>query len=170
MIKYIKNNLLTVFVLVITAAGLSACGTPFKSDNPMLQTDKNAPYALVYFIRPRPERTMGMADNVIKIELDKQPFMSLPRGEYISTRLVPGEIYITLNSQTTYGPEHRIKKMSKTRSFAFSAGQTYYLAILPVDGEFRGVYFIAREVDHDTAVAMTSRARPAAALFGDTLK
>ena len=164
-LKYlIKNNILTIFVGVMLAAVLNACAMPLHSDNPMLEHDSHAAFAEVYFIRPRPERTMGMADNPVQIELDKQPFIRLEKGEYVTERLVPGQVYITLNSKTTYGP-HRIKNMTHTDSFSFAAGQTYYVAILPVDGEFRGVYFIAKVVDHDTVQMMAQRAHPRSTFF-----
>ena len=128
--KYIKNKVLTVYAGVILASMLAACATPVRSNNPLLEQNRNVASAEVYFIRPRPERTMGMADNPVRIELDKQPFTNLEKGEYIDTRLVPGEVYITMNSKTTYGP-HRIKKMTHTNSFTFAAGETYYVAIVP---------------------------------------
>ena len=162
--KYIKNNVLTIYFGVLVAAVLSACAMPVRSDNPMLERDRNAAAADVYFIRPRPERTMGMADNPVRIELDKQPFIRLEKGEYIDARLVPGEVYITLNSKTAYGPS-RIKNMTHTDSFSFAAGKTYYVAIVPVDGEFRGVYFTAKVVDRDTALAMSRRAHPRSLFF-----
>jgi len=97
-----------VTLLVCLTAMTGCAGTQIKSDNSLVQTNPNAPFARVYFLRPRTERTMGVADNVINIELDRQPLLTLTR---------------------------------------------------PVDGEFRGVFFVPREVDLLTAKEIAKRLR-----------
>lgn len=138
---------------------MCGCSSVLKSAHPLVVTTEQAPHAKVYFIRPRPERTMAMADNTLTIDLDQQPLQNLAKGEYSLARLQPGQVWITLTSKSTFGPEHRIKKMSKSRSFTFAAGQTYYIAIQAVDGEFRGAHFIAQDVERATAASLVKRAK-----------
>lgn len=145
--------LLTVSLLV------SGCWTTVRSDHPQIQNDEAAPHARVYFIRPRTERFMGMADNRVSIALNKQPLLELVKGEYTFIDLVPGKADIAITNQTTYGPSHKIMTMTRSRPFSFVAGQTYYIAVTPIDGEFRGVRFVPREIELSEARALADRAR-----------
>ena len=146
--------------LVVTAALLvSGCWTTVRSDNPQIQNDAAAPHARVYFIRPRTERFMGMADNRVSIALNTEPLLELVKGEYTFIDLIPGKADIAITNQTTYGPSHKIKNETRSRPFTFAAGQTYYIAVTPIDGEFRGVRFVPREVDLSEARTLAERAR-----------
>jgi hypothetical protein len=138
---------------------LSGCWTTVKDDNPLVRSDPAAVYARVYFIRPRPERFMGMADNRVTIAANQQTLLKLVRGEFTYVDLKPGDVNIAITNQTTYGPSHTIKTMTRSRPFTFRAGQTYYIAVVPTDGEFRGVRFVPRTVDVDEARKMARRAR-----------
>jgi hypothetical protein len=145
---------------IVVLLGLTGCAsTQIKSDNPLVQTNPNAPFARVYFLRPDTERTMGVADNVINIELDQHPLLTLAKGEYVFVDLKPGEVMTTIKSRTSWGPLSRIKEMAKGRTFSFAEGETYFIVIRPVDGEFRGVFFVPREVDLFTAKQISKRLR-----------
>ena len=140
--------------------GMTGCATTeIKADNPLVQTNPAAPYARVYFLRPRTERTMGVADNVINIELDRQPLLTLAKGDYVFVDLKPGEVMTTIKSVTSWGPQSKVKEMAKGRTFNFVEGETYFIVIRPVDGEFRGVFFVPREVDLLTAKEIARRLR-----------
>jgi len=148
-----------IFYLVIATWLLSACATSLKSNHPQLQKDAQQAHATVYFIRPFTERTMAMADNAIAVEIDSRPLLNLAKGEYIRTLLMPGQVWLTVNSRTTWGPSHKIKSKSKTRSFTFESGETYFISITPVNGEFRGVHFIAETVSQNTAKKLSKNLR-----------
>jgi hypothetical protein len=94
---------------------------------------------------------MGVADNVIDIELDQKHLMKLAKGQYVLVDLKPGKVTMTVRSMTAWGPYSRIKEMSRSRAFTFDEGETYFIVIRPVDGEFRGIYFVPRPVDFITA-------------------
>lgn len=143
---------------LLLGAALGAGCSMIQPSHPLVVSDENAPFANVYFIRPRPERTMAMADNTLTLNLDQQPLQNLDKGEYILTRLRPGQMWLTLATRSTFGPEHRMKKITKTRSFTFAAGKTYFIAIRPVDGEFRGVYYQAENVTAAEAQLLVKRA------------
>jgi len=147
-------------LLLITATlVLSACATSLKSGHPQLQKDDTLPHATVYFIRPFSERTMAMADNAIAVEIDSRLLLNLGKGEYIRTFLIPGQVWLTVNSKTTWGPSHKIKSKSKTRSFTFNSGETYFISLTPVNGEFRGVHFIAESINQNTAKKLSQNLR-----------
>ena len=98
---------------------------------------------------------MGATDNRISIELDKEPLLKLVKSEYTLVHLKPGEMDLTIKSQTIAGPFREFKDMKRTTRFEFEAGSTYYISIEPVDGEFRGTYFQPHLVDLAAAKEMS---------------
>jgi len=154
--------------LIITSTGIMAamlclllggCWTKINDTHPLLQSEPAGPYARVYFLRPRGERFMGMADNRVTVLLDQQPLIELVKGEYTLTRIMPGQAWVSIENQTTYGPAHRVKTESRSRRFTFVAGQTYYIAIKPIDGEFRGVHFLPQALTLAEAQSFKPRMR-----------
>lgn len=159
-----KKKILPAFGLiaaVITSLMLSGCWTSVRSTHPLVQNNLSVPHASVYFIRPRTERFMGMADNRVTIMLDKQTLVELVKGEYTLVQVQPGQTWISVDNLTTFGPAHRVKTESRSRSFTFAAGQTYYISIHPVDGEFRGVYFLPEALTFTEAQKTTRYMRAA---------
>ena len=73
----------------------------------------------------------------------------------------PGQTWVAIENQTTFGPAHRVKTESRSRSFTFEPGNTYYIAIKPVDGEFRGVYYLPQALTLTAAQAITRTMRAA---------
>ena len=154
----IPENVLKAWLVAVLGAvlGLSGCAaSSINTANPLISDQPDLLVAKVYIIRPRTERYLGMADNSIAVELDRRPLMQLAKGEYTLLHLHPGSAWLGLRSMTTWGPGHKIKEMSTTREFTFDPGETYYIAIHPIDGEFRGVKYEAELVDHDSAVRLT---------------
>jgi hypothetical protein len=148
-------------ILVSACLMLFGCtASSVNSSNPLLSDYPDALVAKVYFIRPRTERYMGMADNRLTVELDRQPLLKLAKGEYALLHLQPGTAALGLRSMTTWGPGHKIKEMSTLKEFSFAPGQTYYISVQPVDGEFRGVQFHASRIDRDTAAELSRNLNP----------
>lgn len=138
---------------------LSGCWTTIMETHPLLESEASAPHASVYFLRPRTERFMGMADNRVTVLLDQQPLVELVKGEYTLARIKPGQAWVAIENQTTFGPAHRVKTESRSRSFTFVAGQTYYIAVKPIDGEFRGVHFLPQSLTLAEAQMLKPRMR-----------
>jgi len=164
--------------LIITSPGIIAamlclllggCWTTIKESHPLLESQPAAPYARVYFLRPRTERFMGMADNRVTILLDQQPLLELVKGEYTLVRIKPGQAWVAIENQTTYGPAHRVKTETRSRSFTFVAGQTYYIAVKPIDGEFRGVHFLPQALTLAEAQHLKPRMRAVGAAGDDSI-
>jgi len=166
--KVISSFFTLVFVLLVSLS-LSGCWTSVKGSHPLLQKNSAIPHASVYFIRPRTERMMGMADNRVTVSLDRLPLVELVKGEYTLALLQPGKTWISIDNQTTFGPAHRVKPESRNRPFTFAAGKTYYIAIEPVDGEFRGVYFLPRELSFTEAQAVTRHMRAVGDARGNSI-
>lgn len=90
---------------------------------------------------------MGASDNRLKIELDREILLELKKANYALVYLKPGNVDVTIKSETIAGPFRKLMKMERTKRFEFEPGSTYYITIEPVDGEFRGVYFLPHLVD-----------------------
>jgi len=130
--------------------GNSTMGTYVESDHSLIQKGSGN-YAAVYFLRPQTERYMGATDNRLTIELDKEPLLKLVKSEYTLVHLKPGAMDVTIKSLTIAGPFREFKKMKRTKRFEFAAGSTYYISVEPVDGEFRGAYFLPHMIDRTAA-------------------
>lgn len=146
-----QRQILHTLAALTLGAALGGCGTSVQGSHPLVQKNDSAPYASVYFIRPGTERFMGFADNRLFVEADGRKLVSLVKGEYTLAQLRPGQVWLRSDAQTTWGPSHRIKHTSRSRSFRFTAGQTYFIVLRPVNGEFRGVYFVPQDVDLEEA-------------------
>lgn len=149
---------------VSVSLGLSACtATRVAGDHPLVSGGAGGPSATVYFLRPEPERRMGFADNPVTIELNQDRLMKLGRGEYTVVQLAPRESTFTLRNLTEAGPNWNVKELERQYRFELAPGQTYYLVVRAIDGEFRGIHFVAESVDSGTARQVAATLRPAGA-------
>lgn len=139
---------------------LSACtASRLEAGHPLVAAGGEEA-ARVYFIRPRTERSLGVADNALRIEADRAPLLDLAKGEYALVPMKPGSVWITVHSDTSWGPSHDIKEMNTTKEFSFVAGRTYFLTMTPVDGEFRGVTYHTENIDLDHARQLGATLQP----------
>lgn len=156
-----ESGLTMVWVALLLAALLPGCaGTRLETPHPLLSDAPDPKVARVYFIRPRTERFLGVADNAIVVEADRQALVRLVKGEYTLARLRPGTVWITVRSETSWGPQHDIKAVSRSRRFEFAAGRTYFVVFNAVDGEFRGVHFEPQDIDPVQAAVVSAHLRP----------
>ena len=118
-----------------------------STKHPLVQGATGGTAATVYFLRPEIERRMGFPDNPVAIDLNQEQLVTLARGEYTVVKLVPREAVLTLRNLTEAGPVWAVKQMERQYTFNFKPGETYYLMVKPVDGEFRGVFFKPESVD-----------------------
>lgn len=160
-LHYIYNYFMLLILL-----GLGGCaiwnGTEVDTANRLVSTAGKEPYCSVYFLRPLTERAMGFSDNALTIDLDGSKLLSLEKGDYTLVYMHPRvRTTMTLVNETEVGPHWQPKKMTKDYEFSFAAGETYFIVLEPVDGEFRGVYFTARNVDLFKAKQLAHNLRPA---------
>lgn len=157
-----RSPLLITWLLV--AGLLAGCAASrIESSHPLVSRAAAGEAAHVYFIRPRTERSLGVADNSLAVEADRTPLLDLAKAEYALVDLKPGSVWITVRSDTSWGPAHDIKEMTTAREFTFAAGRTYFLTFTAVDGEFRGVSFVPESIDLDRARQLAVSLRPAGA-------
>lgn len=149
-----------ISLLLMLGAGLAGCaGTEVNRSHPLVAEAPGDQSAKVYFIRPQTERYLGVADNAITVEADRVPLLEMAKGEYALMHMAPGAMWVTVRNLTSWGPGHDIKEMSRSKGFDLVAGQTYFIVMEAVDGEFRGVHFEPREVDIVRAEMLTRHLR-----------
>ena len=137
-------------------------GTQVNSGHHLVSAAGEPLYATVYFLRPLTERAMGFSDNALSISLDGSKLLTLEKGDYTLVYMRPRvRTTMTVENLSEVGPFWKTRKMEKDYEFGFTAGKTYFIVFEPVDGEFRGVYFTARDVDQFTAKQLAENLRPA---------
>jgi len=151
-----KSTLLTLVIALLTTL-LSGCGaTSVNGKHVLLETDEKIAAATVYFIRPFTYRERGVADNPVKIELNRNQIISLGKGEYTMVRIKPVEATITTKNYTMYTNKLMPIEMTRSATMTFDAGQRYFIHIRQVNEEFRGVYYLPELIGLTTAKRMTS--------------
>lgn len=166
----LEFNKLYKLLVIITFIGIGGCagwswnGTKVNTANRLISAAGEKQFCTVYFLRPLTERAMGFSDNALTIDLDGSKLLTLEKGDYTLVYLRPRvRATMTVQNVTEVGPYWLTKKMTKDYDFGFTAGETYFIVLQPVDGEFRGVYFTAKNVDLFTAKQLAQNLRPAGA-------
>jgi hypothetical protein len=161
------NNIYKLLILLMSL-GVGGCTAWSWNDTRVDMTNRlvSAPgekqFCTVYFLRPLTERAMGFSDNVLTIDLNGSKLLTLEKGDYTLVYMRPRvRATMTVMNETEVGPFWKTKKMAKDYEFGFTAGETYFIVLKPVDGEFRGVYFTAKNVDLFTAKQLARNLRPA---------
>ncbi len=169
-----------VFIGVLSLLGCSLPGTRVDTDHHLVSRAGEASFAVVYFLRPEPERTMGFSDNVLAVSLDDRPLLTIDKGDYALVYMRPRvRATLTLENLTEVGPTHGFqarvenetalwprrgdwptKTMSKHFEYGFTAGEVYYIVLEPVNGEHRGVFFKPHLVDEFDAKQLAAQLRP----------
>jgi len=130
--------LLTTSMTLLAGCALSS---KLNTGNPALVSSVSQPHATVYFIRPPLQRTRGVADGNVKIELDEIPLINLGVSEYTVVKLKPGKMDVILRSLTYLTTKPMPVEVWRSRRLEFLAGETYYVETRFIQEEFRGTYF-----------------------------
>ncbi len=144
-------------IIALLVAGCSM--TKVHREHPLVQAAAEGVGARVYFLRPETERRMGFPDNPVRLVLNDEPLMSLGRGEYTVVNLVPRDYSLAVSNETEAGTHWDVKTITRDYSFTFQPGETYFVVVRAVDGEFRGVHFVAETVDIGDAQRLAARLR-----------
>ncbi len=166
MVKGLNNIYKTLIILV--SLGVGGCtswswnDTKVDMNNRLISAPGEKQFCAVYFLRPLTERAMGFSDNVLTIDLNGSKLLTLEKGDYTLVYMRPRvSATMTVKNETEVGPYWKVKDMAKKYEFGFKAGETYFIVLKPVDGEFRGVYFTAKNVDLFTAKQLAKNLRAA---------
>jgi len=130
--------------------------------NPKFAKADAKDFAMVYVMRPKLQRTRGIADNDLTIEFGEKQLVSLlSAGEYVAFKVRPGPLDIITRNETYITTKPDPVDVWRARNFTFDAGATYFIEAKFTQEEFRGIYFIAQQVDLKTAKSFIHRLKPA---------
>lgn len=158
--KRYAARLTVVFFALAVMTVLTGCGsTAVNKKHILIETDAKKSYAKVFFIRPFTYRERGIADNPVKIELNRKQLISLGKGEYTAVHLKPVDATITTRSFSMFTNKLLPIEMTRSATMNFSEGQTYFIHIKQVNEEFRGVYYLPELIGAKTAKRMIESLR-----------
>lgn len=148
---YKAINPLALFCFGILAIALSGCGSSVSKKHPALQVNADTLTASVYFIRPTPFKSKGIADNPIGVSYKGKRLLTIREGSYTLLKIKPGKGPVTTHSKSMFTKQLQPVDITRTREYTFVAGRTYFIHLTRVDEEFRGIYYDPQPVDLATA-------------------
>lgn len=124
---------------------LMACATVNKT-HPQLVTgemtaEQKAQLATVYFIRPKPYKSKGVADKPVRIEFQKELLLVQDEGNYSLLYIKPSKGELVVHSKTLFANQHIPVDVWRAREYKFIEGKTYFIHVRQIDEEFRGVFY-----------------------------
>ena len=159
MMQYAYKKISAAFIIGLFFV-IAGCGsTSVHNDHILIETKEENPGANVYFIRPFTYRERGIADNPVKIELNRKKLVTLGKGEYTLVKIKPVEATITTRSHTMHTNKLMPVEISRSANMHFEHGQTYFIHIRQVNEEFRGVYYLPELIGLKTARRLTATLR-----------
>ncbi|MGD8558412.1 MAG: hypothetical protein PVF34_01640 [Gammaproteobacteria bacterium] len=154
-------TLTNAMLLVLTVLGLTACSSAVNVKHPYVMADAgNDHVARVYFIRPKPFKYKGIADNKISVEYQNEKLLGINEGQYKLVKLKPSEGEVTTRSKTRFTNKEAPIDVSRSRKYRFIAGKTYFIALERVNEEFRGIFYDPAPVTYEQALQMAETLRP----------
>lgn len=161
----INFTLMKIAVVTITLSLISACATTVvQKSNPLYVSNPAQAHATVYFMRPPLVRTRGVADTDLKIELDENLLLELSREEYAMVYVKPVETDVILRNMTFLTGKPNPVEVWRARHMEFENGKTYYIETEFQQEEFRGIYYVPKEIDEATAKQYAISMKPAGKL------
>lgn len=154
------RHYLLIIVVLTSSLLLGACTTSSIKKNERIVSDSEKNAATLYFIRPEPLRTRGVADSDINIELDQKLAAKLSAGEYIAVKVKPGKTEVSLWSYTYLTSKPMPEEVHRSAEFIFDAGKNYIIHTRFTQEEFRGIYFTPEEITTAEAKKMLHRLKP----------
>jgi len=171
MIQSYYRRGITFLAIISALIAISSCGsTSINTKHILVETDEKIPAATVYFIRPFTYRERGIADNPVKIELNRKELIALGKGEYTLIRIKPIDATITTKNFSMFTNKLLPIEMKRSANLTFDAGQTYFIHIRQVNEEFRGVYYLPELIGLKTAKRMSAELKSIGVSSGATIE
>ena len=149
------NNQFARFMAIGFIVLLSACASVNPQHPDVVQEDqlkgKEAEVANVYFIRPRPLKSKGVADEAVRIEFQGQELLKIDEGSYTLLHIKPSKGQLKVFSWTQFTNKERPIEVWRAREYKFIEGKTYFVYIRQINEEFRGVFYDPEPVGLDEA-------------------
>lgn len=154
-----QNRHKSPYVLLLFVLVLSIGCAAVNKQHPMLVTKEvreggSTNFASVYFIRPRPLKPKGVADDPITVEYQSKTLLTIDEGSHTLLHIKPGTGEIKVNSRTKFTNQLTPIKVWRARQYKFIEGKTYFIHLKRVDEEYRGIFYEPQPVKYDKAKAL----------------
>jgi len=116
-------------------------------------------FSYVYFIRPKPYKPKGVADESIRVEFLGEVLLTIDEGSYTLLRIKPSKGLLKVSNETKFINNTRPVKVCRTREYKFIAGKTYFIYLKRINEEFRGIFYDPQPVDLKKAKALSQKPR-----------
>lgn len=142
---------------------LPGCST-VNDKHPMVVNTEVKPgspedFSYVYFIRPKPYKPKGVADESIRVEFLGEVLLTIDEGSYTLLRIKPSKGLLKVSNETKFINNTRPVKVWRTREYKFIAGKTYFIYLKRINEEFRGIFYDPQPVDLKKAKALSQKPR-----------
>jgi len=158
-----NRRLSLLFLASLIILMMLGCST-VNSKHPMVVSKEIKPgdsevYSHVYFIRPKPYKPKGIADEPVRIEFQGEVLLTIDEGSYTLLRIKPSRGQLTVFNETKFiNNEHPIE-VWRAREYKFIAGKTYFIHLKRVNEEFRGIFYDPEPVNFEKAKNLAQKPR-----------
>ncbi len=152
-----------LFLLLASIAALTQVGcvdTRLIANSPIVETKLDQPYSTVYFLREDRGLTRGLPDDTVLIDINGNDLGWLAQGEYVMFRIKPIEATVRVRSWDIVGDQAAPQELSGEETFNFAAGQTNFIRLKMIDGEFRGTYYLPERIESAKARLLSEKLKP----------
>lgn len=160
----INNRLVSlIFLLILAFSILPGCAT-VNSKHPMVVSKEMKPgdpenFSYVYFIRPKPYKAKGVADEAVRIEFQEEALVTIDEGSYTLLRIRPSKGQLKVINKTRFINKTHPVEVWRAREYKFIAGKTYFIHVKRINEEFRGIFYDLEPVKLEKAKILAVKPR-----------
>ena len=164
-IRYTGLAMSIVIVIMLFISGCATVNThhPFVVTDEAIKAGSKDEYANVYFIRPRMLKTKGPADKPVRIDYEGKTLLTIDEGSYALLHIKPSKGQLKVFNETKFINKQEPIEVWRARQYKFIPGKTYFIHLLRIDEEFRGVFFEPEPVTLQQAKLLIDQARASGA-------
>ena len=158
----IKNRqVYLLFLSLLIILVLPGC-TTINNKHPMvvskdIKAGEPENFSYVYFIRPKPYKPKGAADETIRIEFQKEVLLTIDEGSYTLLRIKPSKGQLKVFNETRFINKTHPIVVWRAREYKFIAGKTYFIYLKRINEEFRGIFYDPQPVNFEQAKILTQK-------------
>ena len=152
-----------LFFLLIIVSLTSGCAT-INNKHPMVVSKEMKAgdpenFAYAYFIRPKPYKAKGVADEPIRVEFKGDVLLTIDEGSYTLLRIKPSKGQLKVFNKTKFINREHPVEVWRAREYKFIEGKTYFIYLKRINEEFRGIFYEPEPVKYEKAKALADNTR-----------
>jgi len=160
----IKNRWVLLLILLSLTMVLSSGCSTVNNKHPMviskeIKSGDPEKFSYVYFIRPKPYKAKGVADETIRIEFQEETLLTIDEGSYTLLRMKPSKGQLKVFNETKFINKTFPVKVWRAREYKFIAEKTYFIYLKRINEEFRGIFYDPQPVNFEQAKTLSQKPR-----------